>query len=63
MLSLEAAIRKMTSMNAEKIGIPQRGLLREGYWGDVTVFDPAKVIDKATFEQPHQYPEGIPMSS
>lgn len=59
-LSLEAAIRKMTSMNAEKIGIPQRGLLREGYWGDVTVFDPAKVIDKATFEQPHQYPEGIP---
>lgn len=59
-LSLEAAIRKMTSMNAEKIGIQERGLLKEGFWADVTVFNPATVADKATFEKPHQYPEGIP---
>lgn len=59
-LTLEAAIRKMTSMNAEKIGIKDRGLLKEGNWADVTVFNPATVIDKATFENPHQYPEGIP---
>ncbi len=59
-LPLEAAIRKMTSMNAEKIGIKDRGLLKEGYWADVTVFNAATVIDKATFENPHQYPEGIP---
>ncbi len=59
-LTLPEAVRKMTSMNAAKIGLERRGLLREGYAADITVFDPATVIDKATFEQPHQYPEGIP---
>jgi N-acyl-D-aspartate/D-glutamate deacylase len=59
-LELPEAIHKMTVMNAEKISIPDRGLIKEGYWADVTVFDPATVADKATFEKPQQYPEGIP---
>jgi N-acyl-D-aspartate/D-glutamate deacylase len=59
-LELPEAIHKMTVMNAEKISIPNRGLIKEGYWADVTVFDPATVADKATFEKPQQYPEGIP---
>jgi len=59
-LTLPEAIHKMTAMNAAKIGLERRGLLREGYAADITVFDPDAVIDKATFEQPHQYPTGIP---
>ena len=59
-LTLPEAIRKMTSMNADKISIPDRGLLKVGYWADVTVFDPNSVADKATFVNPHQYPVGIP---
>ena len=58
-LTLEDAIRKMTSLNAEKLGISDRGLLREGKKADMTIFNAEKVIDKATFENPHQYPEGI----
>ena len=59
-LTLEEAIKKMTSMNAEKIGLKARGLLKEGYWADLTLFDPSTVADRATYEQPHQYPVGIP---
>jgi N-acyl-D-aspartate/D-glutamate deacylase len=59
-LELPEAVKKMTSMNAEKANIPDRGLIKEGYWADVTLFDPETVIDKATFEAPQQYPEGIP---
>jgi N-acyl-D-amino-acid deacylase len=58
-ITLEDAIRKMTSMPATAFRVKDRGLLREGYFADITVFDPEKVIDKATFESPHQYPEGI----
>jgi len=58
-LSLEDAVRKMTSLNASKLGIADRGVLQEGKKADITVFDPARVIDKATFESPHQYPAGI----
>ncbi len=58
-LTLPDAIRKMTSLNAEKLGIGDRGLLRAGAKADITVFDPDKVADKATFENPHQYPVGI----
>jgi N-acyl-D-aspartate/D-glutamate deacylase len=50
----------MTSMNADKIGLRERGLLKEGYWADVTIFDPKTVADRATYENPHQYPAGIP---
>jgi N-acyl-D-aspartate/D-glutamate deacylase len=58
-LPLEEAVRKMTSLNAEKLGITDRGLLREGMKADITVFDPARIIDRATFQDPHQYPEGV----
>ena len=59
MLSLEEAVRKMTSANAAKVRQFDRGLLRPGLWADVTIFDPARVIDRATFEQPRQYATGI----
>ena len=58
-LTLEEAIRKMTSLNAAKLGIKDRGTLKEGMKADVAIFDPQRVIDKATFENPAQYPEGI----
>jgi len=58
-LSLEEAIRKMTSMPAARIGLTDRGLLKEGYKADITIFDPETVVDKATFEDPNQFPEGI----
>jgi N-acyl-D-amino-acid deacylase len=59
-ITLPDAVRKMTSMNAEKINIKDRGFLKEGFWADVTVFDPATVADRATYVNPHQYPVGIP---
>jgi N-acyl-D-aspartate/D-glutamate deacylase len=58
-LSLEEAVRKMTSANAAKIRIYDRGMLRPGQWADVTVFDASKIIDHATFEKPHQYSTGV----
>jgi N-acyl-D-aspartate/D-glutamate deacylase len=58
-LRLEDAIRKMTSLNASKIGLRDRGLLREGMAADVTVFDPERAIDRATYARPFQYSEGI----
>jgi N-acyl-D-amino-acid deacylase len=59
-ITLADAVKKMTSMNAGKINISDRGLLKVGYWADVTLFDPNAVADKATFENPQQYPIGIP---
>jgi N-acyl-D-aspartate/D-glutamate deacylase len=58
-LRLEEAVRKMTSLNAAKLGLPDRGLLRPGLFADVTVFDADKVIDRATYTDPFRYPEGI----
>jgi N-acyl-D-aspartate/D-glutamate deacylase len=58
-LSLEEAVRKMTSAPAARMGLADRGLLREGLAADVTVFNPATVADRATFQDPHQYPAGI----
>jgi N-acyl-D-aspartate/D-glutamate deacylase len=58
-LKLEDAVRKMTSMNASKLGITDRGLLRAGNYADVVVFDPEKIIDRATYEKPFQYSEGV----
>ena len=49
----------MTSMNAEKLGILNRGLVREGLLADLVVFNPDTVADRATFSDPHQYPAGI----
>jgi N-acyl-D-aspartate/D-glutamate deacylase len=58
-LSLEEAIRKMTALNADKLGITDRGVLAEGMKADITLFDPERVRDQAIFEDPHQYPVGI----
>ncbi|HVR72734.1 MAG TPA: D-aminoacylase [Planctomycetota bacterium] len=59
LFSVEEAVRKMTSLNAAKLGLRDRGLLREGCHADLTVFDPDRVIDRATYLEPFQYPEGI----
>src|SRR5205823_4901664 len=59
LLTLEDAVRKMTSANAAKIRIFDRGLLRPGQWADVTVFNPDTILDRATYEQPHQYATGV----
>jgi len=58
-LRLEEAVRKMTSMPAQRFGILDRGLLRPGMRADITVFNPDTVIDKATYRNPHKFPEGI----
>jgi N-acyl-D-aspartate/D-glutamate deacylase len=58
-LTLEDAIRKMTSQPALAFRLAHRGSIRVGNYADVTIFDPATVQDKATFEKPHQYPVGI----
>jgi N-acyl-D-amino-acid deacylase len=58
-LSLESAVHKVTQMPAEKLRLAGRGVLREGAFADVVVFDPGTVADRATFDDPHQYPEGI----
>jgi len=58
-ITLTEAVKKMTSMNADKLGITDRGRLKEGLAADVTIFDPDRVLDRATFEQPHQFPVGI----
>ena len=60
LLSLEAAIHKMTGAPAARVGIRDRGLLKPGLFADITIFDPTRVMDRATFEMPNQYPEGIP---
>ena len=58
-ITMEEAVRKMTSANAAKIGIYDRGYIRPGVWADITVFDPKTVIDEAVWEKPHQYAKGI----
>jgi N-acyl-D-aspartate/D-glutamate deacylase len=58
-LTLEEAVRKMTSLSASKIGLRDRGLLQTSAMADVTVFDPDRVIDHSTYEKPFQYGEGI----
>ena len=58
-LRLEDAIRKFTSLPAQRVKLPDRGLLRTGYFADITVFDPATVLDVATFEDPHRVSKGI----
>jgi len=58
-LSLQQAIRKMTSAGANRLGLPDRGQVRQGWWADLVVFDPATIVDRATFTDPHQFPAGI----
>ena len=58
-LTLEDAVRKMTSAVATRLSITDRGVLRPGFFADLVAFDPMTVSDRATFEQPHQLSAGI----
>jgi len=57
--TLEDAIRRLTSHPASVLGLRERGSLKEGYFADIVVFDPAKIQDHATFAEPHQYSTGV----
>jgi N-acyl-D-amino-acid deacylase len=59
LLRLEDAVRKMSSLNASKLGIRDRGLIQPGIFADITIFDADQVIDRSTYEDPFQYSEGI----
>jgi N-acyl-D-amino-acid deacylase len=59
LLTLENAVRKMTSFPAQKLRLKDRGLIKKGMWADITVFNPQKIADKATYANPRQYPVGI----
>jgi N-acyl-D-amino-acid deacylase len=58
-LPLEEAVKKMTLLPALKLQVKERGLIKEGYHADITIFDAENVLDLATFEDPHRYPRGI----
>ena len=59
LFSLETAIYKMTGQSAARLKLRERGILREGAFADVVVFDPLRIADQSTFEEPHQYSVGI----
>jgi N-acyl-D-amino-acid deacylase len=58
-LTLEDAVRKMTSWPATRYRLANRGMIKEGHWADVTIFDLATLEDRATYERPTEYPAGI----
>ena len=59
LVPLEQAIRKITSLPAQREHLTNRGLLKEGYFADVTIFDPNTIIDKATYTEPAKLSEGV----
>ncbi len=59
LLTLEEAIHKMTQLPAMRMGLKDRGVITKNNYADMVIFDPATIKDKATFDDPHQYPEGI----
>ena len=59
LLTLEEAVKKMTSLPAGKAGLNDRGIIKEGFRADIVVFDADTIEDKATYTEPHQYPEGV----
>jgi len=58
--SLPQAVHKITAFPAQVLGLRDRGILCEGFWADLVLFDPDRVTDRATYEQPEQFPDGIP---
>ena len=58
-ISLEEAVRKITSLPAQRQGLVNRGLLKEGFFADITVFDPRTISDKATYTEPTELPQGV----
>ena len=58
-LALEDAVRKMTSLAAQRVGLDERGVLKRGMYADITIFDPNEIIDRASFERPHQLAAGV----
>lgn len=58
-ITLEEAVRKMTSLPAQTMRLKDRGMIKEGYYADLTIFNPAEVKDTATFGQPHQHSSGV----
>ena len=60
-LTLEEAVRRMTSLSAATFGMHERGLIKEGYWADLVLFNPDTIIDTATYDDPKQEPDGISM--
>ncbi|NIM13588.1 MAG: amidohydrolase family protein [Candidatus Aminicenantes bacterium] len=59
-LSFEAAIRKMSFLPSRRLGLKKRGCIKKGFYADIAIIDPSSVSDTATWENPHNYPEGIP---
>ena len=59
LVPLEEAIRKMTLLPAQRMNLEDRGVLREGAFADIVTFDPQRVADVATYQEPRQYPAGI----
>jgi len=59
LLTWEEAVRKVTSLPAARLGLQDRGLLREGMRADLVLLDPARVCDGATYDEPMRYPEGV----
>jgi len=58
-IALEDAVRKMTSLTAKHLRLADRGVVRTGAWADLVVFDPTRIIDTATYDDPHRYPVGL----
>ncbi len=58
-ISMSQAIKKITSLPSQRLGLQDRGILREGLVADITIFDPNTIRDKGTWAEPNQYPEGI----
>ena len=58
-ITLQDAVRRLSGLPAENLGLDRRGLLKPGYFADIAIFDPATIADRATFEKPHQYAVGV----
>jgi N-acyl-D-aspartate/D-glutamate deacylase len=59
LISLEEAVRRATSLAAQRLGVRERGRIAEGYFADLVLFDPEWIADTSTYEAPHRYPAGI----